>query len=76
MLKTNLVFFKSDQCSHYFLGVDYSISIYSIVYFLELIFIMPIFVFKIQLECSKWVLGVGLFYLSRLFEKSFLSKVN
>ena len=38
--------------------------------------VMPIFVFKIQLVCSKWVLSVGLFYLSRLFEKVFLSKVN
>ena len=37
---------------------------------------MPIFVFKTQLVCSKWVLNVGLFYLSRLFEKGFLSKVN
>ena len=37
---------------------------------------MPIFVFKIQLVCSKWVLNVGLFYLSRLFDKGFLSKVN
>ena len=37
---------------------------------------MPIFVFKIQLVCSKWVLSVGLFYLSRLFEKGFLSKVK
>ena len=36
---------------------------------------MPIFVFKIQLVCSKWVLSFGLFHLSRLFEKGFLSKV-
>ena len=36
---------------------------------------MPIFVFKIQLVCSKWVLSVGWFYLSRLFEKGFRSKV-
>ena len=63
-------------CKPCYLGVDYSISIYSIVYFEVLIFIMPIFVFKIQLVCSKWVLSVGLFYLSRLFEKGFLSKVN
>ena len=32
---------------------------------------MPIFVFKIQLVCSKWVLSIGLFYLLRLFEKVF-----
>ena len=36
---------------------------------------MPIFVFKIQLVCSKWVLSVGLFYLSRLFEKVFVLRL-
>ena len=34
----------------------YSMSVYSIVYFLELVFTMLIFVFKIQLVYSKWVL--------------------
>ena len=32
--------------------------------------------FKIHLVYFKWVLYVGLFYLSRLFEKGYLSKVN
>ena len=36
---------------------------------------MPILVFKIQLVCSKWVLSVGLFYLSRLFEKGFFLRL-
>ena len=36
---------------------------------------MPIFVFKIQLVCSKWVLSVGLFYLSRLFERVFFLRL-
>ena len=37
---------------------------------------MPIFVFKIQLVYSKWVLYVGLFCLSRVFEKGLLARVN
>ena len=37
---------------------------------------MPIFVFKIQLVYSKWALYVGLFCLSRVFEKGLLARVN
>ena len=36
---------------------------------------MPIFVFKIQLVCSKWVLSIGLFYLSRLLTKVFFLRL-
>ena len=53
------------------------IFVFKIQYFKEFIFMMPIFVFKIQLVYSKWVLYVGLFYLSRIFEKkALLARVN
>ena len=35
---------------------------------------MPIFVFNIQLAFSKWLLSVGLFYISRLIKKVNIDK--
>ena len=46
------------------------------MHILLLVFIKPIFVLKIQLVYSKWVLYVGLFEIPRIFEKGLLARVN